>query len=85
MHSCRRSEGNQAGHGKAALLSLHMQRLVGPPENATMFMSFRTAPMDSVTLPSVKDGTSSHILCRKATHDLMQQGECSNNTMVSTE
>ena len=34
-----------------------------------MFMSFLTAPMDSVTLPSVKDGTSSHILCKTAMHN----------------
>ena len=33
-----------------------------------MFMSFLTAPMDSVTLPSVKDGTSSHILCKTMMH-----------------
>jgi len=44
----------------------HVRGRSRAPEKATMFMTLRTAPIVSVTLPSQKDGTSSHILCARA-------------------
>ena len=44
----------------------HIRGRPRAPEKATMFMTLRTAPIVSVTLPSQKDGTSSHILCARA-------------------